>query len=476
MSGCYGSVEMPQVNAWGYRGTLACMRKLVVAASLLFLSTMPSPRFANAQKHGWLGTWTTASFEMPPQNAAMLQQATHLGTELVTVRQVVHLSQGGRMVRVRFSNEFGRAPLTISAAHVAFLSAGSKILLATDKVLLFGGQTSVTIPAGGFVATDAVMERVPIFSDLVISIALPAQAIPSITFHNLALQTAFFAAGDQTSASELSQAGLRPPGLGQPDLDRPIQAPAGNRNIVDTPRKADVVVPAVTPPLLGQSESWFFLKDVEVDAGKKSTAVVCLGDSITDGAGSTTETNRRYPDVLVGLAAQLSKTMYVAMLNAGIGGNRLLADGTGPVASQRLDRDVLSQPGARTVILLEGINDIGGTKGAISAQDIIAALTAVAVRVHGAGMHIYGATLTPFQGAGYYTDAGEQTRQQVNAFLRSNTVFDGAVDFDKAIADPAHPAQMLPKYDRGDHLHPSDMGYAAMAAAVPLKDLRRPKK
>ncbi len=452
------------------------MRKLVAAASLLFLSTLFASRDAGAQRHGWLGTWTTANFEMPPANAASLRQTTHLGQELVTLRQVVHLSQGGRMVRVRFSNEFGTAPLTISAAHVAFLSAGSRILPATDKVLLFSGQPAVTIPAGGFVASDSVVERIPIFSDLVISIALPAQAIPVITFHNLALQTAFFAAGDQTAAAELSVAELRPPGLGQPDLARPIQAPAGDRNIVDTPRKADVAVAAAAPPLLAQSESWFFLKDVEVDAGRKSSAVVCLGDSITDGAGSTTETNRRYPDVLEGLAAQLSKTMYVAMLNAGIGGNRLLADGVGPVVAQRLDRDVLSQPGARTVILLEGINDIGGTRGAASAQELIAALTAIAARAHGKGMRIYGGTLTPFQGAGYYTDAGEQTRQQVNAFLRSNTVFDGVIDFDKALADPAHPAQMLAKYDRGDHLHPSDMGYAAMAGAVSLKDLRRPKK
>ena len=452
------------------------MRKLVVSASLLFLCTLPAAQHARAQKHGWLGTWTTANYEMPPANAATLQQTTHLGAELVTVRQVVHLSQGGHMARVRFSNEFGKAPLTISAAHIAFLSAGSKILPSTDTVLLFGGQPSITIPAGGFVASDSVTKRFPIFSDLVISIALPPQAIPSITFHNLALQTAFFAAGDQTGAPELSPAELRPPGLGQPNLDRPIQAPAGDRRIVDTPRKSDVVVAAATPPLLAQSESWFFLKDVEVDAGKKSSAVVCLGDSITDGAGSTTETNRRYPDVLEGLAAQLPKSMYVAMLNAGISGNRLLADGAGAAAAQRLERDVLSQPGAKTVILLEGINDIGGTRGAVSAQEVIAALTAIATRVHAQGLLIYGATLTPFQGAGCYTEAGEQTRQQVNAFLRSNTVFDGSVDFDKAIADPAHPEHMLPKYDGGDHLHPSDMGYAAMAGAVPLKFLRRPKK
>ncbi len=452
------------------------MCKPVVAAALLLLTTAVTTCLpARAQKHGWLGTWTTANFDMPTAQAETLKQTTHLGAETVTVRQVVHLSQGGRMVRVRLSNEFGTAPLTLSAAHIAFLSVGSTVLPGTDRVLLFGGQTSVTIPAGGFVASDAVVERVPIFSDLVISMAVPAQAIPVVTFHGLALQTAFFARGEQTGALELSSPELRPPGLGTPDLAAPVQAPVGEKNVVDSPQPSTVAVGAPTPPLVAQSQSWFFLKDVEVDAGRKSSAVVCLGDSITDGYGSTTETNRRYPDVLEGLAAQLPKTMYVSMLNVGIGGNRLLSSGVGPTADARLDRDVLTQAGVRTVLLLEGINDVGGSHGTVTAQEVIAALTALATRAHGKGLRIYGATLTPFEGAGYYTDAGEQTRQQVNNFLRTNTVFDGLIDFDKAVRDPDHPGRFLPKYDRGDHLHPSDLGYAAMATAVPLKLLRRPK-
>lgn len=451
------------------------MRKLTVAASSLLFALGATHGQAHAQKHGWLGTWTTANYGMPADQAATLQKTTQIGTQLVTLRQVVHLSQGGRMVRVRFSNEFGTAPLTISAAHLAFLSAGSSILPKTDRVMTFGGKTAVTIAPGEFVASDAVTERVPIFSDLVISIALPAQAIPSITFHNLALQTAFFAAGDQTGALQLSSSELPPPGLGQPDLTRPVQTPIASRPVVKTSTNPSVTAGQPAAPLLAQSGSWFFLKDVEVDANKKSLAVVCLGDSITDGLGSTTETNRRYPDVLEGLAAQLSKTMYTSVLNAGISGNRLLSDGAGQAAFKRLERDVFSQPGARIAILLEGINDIGGARGALSSQDIIGALTEIANQAHQRGMRIYGATLIPFEGSGYYTNAGEQVRQQVNVFLRSNTVFDGTVDFDKAFADPQHPTRMLPKYDHGDHLHPSDAGYAAMAAAVNLKDLRRPR-
>ncbi len=438
--------------------------------SLAFLALLALPLAANAQSRGWLGTWTTANFPLPPQSAA----ATRLGTQPVTLRQVVHLSQGGKMLRIRFSNEFGTTPLTISAAHVAFLAAGSRILPATDRTLLFSGQASITIPAGGVVATDPVKERVPIFSDLVISTALPAQAIPVITHHALALQTTFIATGDQTAALEFASPLLRPPGLTAPDVAAPIQAPVGDKPIVRSPRGVNNTTASGPSPLLLQTGSWFFLKDVEVNAVKKSAALVCFGDSITDGMGSTTETNRRYPDVLEGLAAQLPKTMYVATLNAGISGNRLLHDGAGPSAADRMERDVLSQPGARWVILLEGINDIGGARGVdVTAEEIIAAQTALAQRAHARGLKIYGATLTPFEGAGYYTEAGERIRQQVNAFLLSNTVFDGVIDFDKATRDPNHPTRFLPKYDHGDHLHPSDLGYAAMAAAVPLKLLHR---
>ncbi len=213
--------------------------------------------------------------------------------------------------------------------------------------------------------------------------------------------------------------------------------------------------------------SWFFLKDVEVDAEKKSSAVVCFGDSITDGTGSTPETNRRWPDVLAPLLAAGKHTARISVLNVGIGGNRLLHDGTGPKASDRFDRDVLTQPGAKYVILLEGINDIG--HGGVTAQQLIDSMTELASRAHSKGLQIFGGTLTPYQGAGYYTPRGEQTRQTVNAFLRSNTVFDGVIDFDKAVQDPKAPEQFLPKYDHGDHLHPSDLGYAAMAPAISLK-------
>lgn len=444
------------------------MRSFAAAALLLFAST-PLIAQKHEKKRDWLGTWTTADMPMDAGAAARL----HFGEGPMTVRQVVHISQGGKRVRVRFSNEFGTAPLQIGAAHLAFLSAGSRILTETDKPLLFSGQTSVTIPVGGVVASDAVVERVPIFSDLVISIAIPAQAAPTVTAHIAARATTYIAAGDQTAAREFSSPLIAPPGLTQPDITAAVSAPPGDLTVVraNKPSSTTEAASGVLPGSIVQSSSWFFLKDVEVDAGRKSSALVCFGDSLTDGAGSTTETNRRWPDALAPLLQADSHTENIAVLNTGIGGNRLLHDGVGPKASARFDRDVLSQPGVRSVILLEGINDIGS--GTTDAQPLIAAMTDLANRAHARGLRIFAGTLTPYEGAGYYTAAGEAVRQQVNAFLRSNTVFDGYIDFDKALQDPQHPTRMLAKYDHGDHLHPSDTGYAAMAAAIPLKLLRK---
>ena len=446
-------------------GTLADMRKLAIALVLLSSSSLW------AQRYGWLGTWTTANMPMEPQYAAKL----HFGESAITLRQVVHISQGGKQVRVRFSNEFGSEPLQISAAHLAFLSAGSKILRETDRPLLFNGQPSVTIPPGGVAASDLVKETVPIFSDLVISTALPAQTIPVITHHSAAHTTTFIADGDQTAELEFGSPLRISPGLAKPDVGAPLQSGTSDKPIVEPvrPTTTEQTVGGKAAPerSLTQTNSWFFLKDVEVDAEKKSAALVCFGDSITDGSGSTPETNRRWPDVLAPLLAAGKHTGHISVLNAGIGGNRLLHDGTGPMAGSRFERDVLTQPGAKYVILLEGINDIG--HGDITAQQLIDSMTDVAGRAHAKGLKIFGGTLTPYEGAGYFSPEGEQTRQAVNAFLRANTVLDGVIDFDKATQDPQDPARFLPKFDHGDHLHPSDLGYAAMAPAVPLKLFKR---
>ena len=331
------------------------------------------------------------------------------------------------------------------------------------------GQAGVTIPAGGFIASDAVQQVTPAYGDLVITMVLPAQSIPVVTQHSLGLTATYIVPGNRVGDEQFAPPSTPPPGLSAPDVTAPIQQP--------DPTARPVVkqgAPAATETLRGPVTiltSFLFLKDVEVDAGRHSKAVVCFGDSITDGYGSTPDTNRRYPDQFSGLLSATKHEINVAVLNAGISGNRLLQDGTGPKASDRFQRDVLSQQGVTHVILLEGINDIG--HGGVTAQQIIDSMTSLAARAHAQHLRIYGATLTPFEGAKYYSPEGESMREQVNAFLRQNKVFDGVIDFDKATRDPQNPKRYLPKYEHGDHLHPSDLGYTAMAATIPVKWFRK---
>jgi lysophospholipase L1-like esterase len=447
--------------------------RLPVAAAILTATFWLIPAYAQSDK-GWLPTWTTAS--MPLTAGSPTAQKLPLGKQDVTLRQIVHISQGGKKLRITFTNEFGTTPLHIAAVHVAFLSAGSKILPATDRTLTFGGQPSITIAPGKIAASDAVSETVPIFSDLVISSAIPAQALPRITYHSLGLATTFIAAGDQTTEEEFNSPAAVPPGVSKPDVTALITAPVGEKAIV-APSPPPQAAQGSGPDLLAQSTSWYFLKNVEVNDTRKSAAIVTFGDSITDGAQSTPETNRRYPDALAPLLAANKKTKAMAVLNVGISGNRILHEGTGPSALERFDRDVLTQPRARFVILLEGINDIGHTATPpllpVTASEIIEGMKTLIQRAHSKGLVIFAGTLTPIGGAGYDKPGADETRQQVNAFILTGNAFDGVIDFDKALRDPQHTEKMLKKYDSGDHLHPSDAGYAAMAAAVDLKLFRK---
>jgi len=421
--------------------------KISRASLLLSLGLVLIPNVsAIAQKDAdWTGTWTAAAM-------GQKAESTHLplGSEDVTLRQVVHISQGGKQLRVTFTNEFGTTPLHISAAHVAFLSAGSNILPQTDKALTFSGKADVVIPPGQFIASDAVKETVPIFSDLVITTAIPQQEMPTYTYHALGLTTSWFAPGNDVSATEIAT----------PPTTSPVNQQAASDST------GGVVV----------SKSWYFLKNVEVNRERKSAAIVTLGDSITDGAASTPNTNRRWPDQLAPLLAAQKKTKHLAILNAGISGNRILHFGAGPSALDRFNRDVLLQPGAKYVVMLEGINDIGNmhrtAEDAITEQQLLDAYTTLANKVHSTGLKFIVATMTPYQGAKYYSEDGEQIREHVNQFLRTSKLFDGVIDFDKITSDPEHPLMFLPKYDSGDHLHPSDAGYTAMAAGINLKLFR----
>lgn len=353
----------------------------------------------------------------------------------VTLREIAHISAGGAQIRVRFTNEFGADPLTIRDAHVALSASGSKIQPGTDHALTFGGASAVRIPEGAVMYSDPVDLKVAPLSDLAVSFFLPSQVMRSETFHSSAQRDNFIAQGDVAQATDLAE-------------------------------------PTVTT-------SWYFFDGIDVTAEDGSRAVVALGDSITDGAHSTHNANHRWPNYLAARLQDDPALQHISVLNVGIGGNRILNDGYGPNALSRLDRDLLAQNGVKYVIVLEGINDIGRLKQLSSLNDEVTAeqleqgLKQIADVAHQHGIKAFGATITPYQGAGYYTERGEQIREAVNQWIRNSGTFDGVVDFDKATLDPLHPLAFDPRYDSGDHLHPNDAGYRSMADAVNLALFQR---
>lgn len=383
------------------------------------------------ERASWVGTWATG----PAGPAAAPPQFDNQ-----TLRQIVHTSVGGNRVRVRISNTFGASPVVIGSAHVARRSSGSSIVAGTDRALTFSGKSSFTIPAGALVLSDPVTLEVPALSDLAVSIYLPQPAAAD-TMHLLALQTNYVAPGDETGAVALSG---------------------------ETP-----------------TTTWYFLTGVDVSTGRREGAsVVCLGDSITDGANSTTDENHRWPDFLARRLQARHGLRHIGVLDQGIIGNRILhpteptlGNLFGPAGLARFDRDVLAQAGVRYLIVLLGINDIGHPGSAapltdeVSAEEIEAGLTQFVSRAHEKGIKVMGATLTPFENttiAGFYSPEKEVKRQAVNHWIRTSHAYDAVVDFDAAVRDPSHPARMLPQYDGGDHLHPSDLGHEVMGNAVPL--------
>ena len=362
----------------------------------------------------WVGTWNASP------------QAAWYPLELngQTIRQIAHVSIGGTRVRVRLSNAYGANPLLIGAARVGLRSTGASIVPGSGRVLTFNGSESTTIPAGALAISDPVSLRVPDRGDLAVSIYVPGKELAA-TEHSLGLQTTYISsAGDFSGADSL--------------------------------------------PTVTTTESFFFLTGVEVDASTTARAIVTLGDSITDGLHSTPDANKRWPNRL---AERLrSGGNKIAVLNAGISGNRLLHDTVGTNAAARFDRDVLVQSSARYLIVLLGINDIG-FPGTATADDIIAGHRQIIHRAHALGLKVYGGTLTPFEAflpGIYYTPGGEVKRQAVNQWIRTSKAYDAVIDFDKAIRDPGNPAKIRPAYDSGDNLHPNDAGYQAMADAIDL--------
>ncbi len=372
--------------------------------------------FAGAPER-WVPTWTTSPASAPATTAFENQ----------TLREIVHVSLGGSRVRVRFSNTLGTETLWINAAHVALRSQESAIVPGTDRELTFGGDQAALVPTGAVVVSDPVNLDVPAQADLAISVYVGGNFGPPTT-HGTALETSFISTpGNFTAATVM---------------------PVGS---------------TIT-------RSWYYLADVEVTASADTRVVVTLGDSITDGTASTPDTNRRWPDFLFQRLRDVGINMAVA--NQGISGNRILHDGAGPNALARFDRDVLSHNGVTHVVLLEAINDIGQSflnpPLAVSAASLIQGYRQLIARAHLKGLKIIGATLTPYEGAGYFSEPGELDREALNDFIRNSGEFDGVIDFDLATRDPANPRHFNPAYNSGDNLHPNDAGYRAMADSIDL--------
>ncbi|MCM4075962.1 SGNH/GDSL hydrolase family protein [Paractinoplanes hotanensis] len=407
---------------------------LTSGAAVTAAAGLPAPAHAHAwSTDGWTATWAAAPTTVPPTPPTVLASQT--------VRQIVHTSVGGDEIRIRVTNEFGNGPLRLGAARVALRSgegASTGIVPGSDRRVTFGNRAAVTIPAGSPLVSDPVRLRVTPGADLAISLYLPART-PVTTLAAFAFQDNVIADGDVTAAR--------------------------------------TVTPVAT---IGQ---YLFLSGVAVR--REARAVVTLGDSITNGANTASNLNHRWPDLL---AARLR---HVGVANVGISGNRLLHDPNpapgsdaegfaayfGHSALRRFDRDVIAQPGAAYLVVLLGVNDLGhpGTVApaseVVSADDLIGGHRQLIARAHSAGLVAIGATVLPFKGdtLGFYSEANERKRDVLNRWIRSGGEYDGVVDFDRALRDPADPLRLHPAYDSGDGLHPNDAGMAAMADAVPLR-------
>jgi lysophospholipase L1-like esterase len=406
------------------KSTVAACLVLAVLASLALTATTASSVDRDANL--WVGTWASA-----PMLALVTTPPTSPELNDATLRQIVHVSIGGASIRVRFSNTFGATPLEISSAHVAVSAGPGAIRPDSDKALTFSGQPSVSIPAGAPIFSDPLAFNLAAQSDLAITIHI-ATAPDAVTTHPGSRATSYLQSGDAVSAADLSSA--------------------------------------------TKVEHWYFLDDVDVQSSAAAGAVVTFGDSITDGAHSTENANTRWPDDLARRLAANKKTAGIGVLNEGIGGNRLLHDMTGPNALARFDRDVLSQSGVRWLIILEGINDLGAhgrtplrDEKIPTAQELIAAYQQMILRAHTHRIRVFGATILPYQGAGYFSSVGEADRQTINQWIRTSGAFDAVIDLDAATRDPQKPTQLAPTADSGDHLHPGDVGYKAMADAIDLK-------
>ena len=416
---------------WGSLTRRALMRGAL--AAILVAGVLPGCAHTNKKSLNAYASWSAAPQDY---NEPFLPAQPPLAFNNQTLRQVLRVAIGGDQVRVRFSNLFGKAPITISGAHIARSTGGSSIEPASDTELKFNGQAAVTIPAGGELWSDAAALKVPALGTLAVSMFLAAET-PVATVHSLGLQTNYVAAGNALSQETLAGAETR--------------------------------------------GSYYFLSGVDVLTATKANVVVAIGDSLTDGAGTTPDTDNRWTNSLAKRLQSDTSAGAVSVVNAGILGGRIASHGIGPKGVDRFERDVLGQSGVSHVIILLGINDIAFPAFAPNQEVTDAQLTAgmqsMIDMAKARGLKVLVGTLLPFKGATvlgqpYYSEEFDRRRQVFNAWIRSNPAIDHVIDFEQAVRDPANPLVLLPDYDSGDHLHLNNKGAEAMAKAVELSLLK----
>ncbi len=374
---------------------------------------------ASAGPAKWVGTWSTAPQLVEPNNNPPSPGLSHN-----TLRQIVRVSLGGDTLRMRFSNEFSTSPVTLNEVHLALSLGQGAIEAATDRVLLFNGKTTVTMEPGAAAISDPLPFSLQPRTDVAITIHFAATSA-DVTGHPGSRTTSYLLAGDQTSRADFSGA--------------------------------------------VRTDHWYVIHTIDVKAPDSSAAIVLLGDSITDGRGSGTNQQNRWPDELARRLQENPLTQQVAVLNQGIGGNCVLGSCLGPSALNRFERDVLAQSSVRWLIILHGINDIGGAQGTGVGSKLIGAYTSMIHSAHAHGILVYGATLLPMGGSSYDTPAHEAERQIVNQWIRRSGLFDAVIDLDRALRSPADTLRLRPEADTGDHLHPNETGHRLMAEAVDLQ-------
>jgi lysophospholipase L1-like esterase len=410
-----------------------------------FAAALPSATGTeNKTSQNWMATWITANMDLSNTQMAVVSNAYHDLTEFnnQTIRGMVHTTIGGQAIRIRVDNTFGTRPITFDEVFVGKQNQGASLRAGSNRAVTFNGAKAVTIPEGGEALSDEIPLAVDAQQNLAISLYTWKATGPA-TVHRSAFQTNYVSDAGNFAAEESA---------------RPFSKTTG---------------------------SWFFLKEVDVLASKETAgAIVALGDSITDGSSSRNDAYDRWTDVLARRLNANHPPQTFSVLNAGIGGNRVLSSSPcfGENALARLDRDVFAPSGVRAIILFEGTNDIGQpdtpvdakfasclAKTHISADDLIAGYKQIITQAHARHLKIYGATILPFQGFKGWTEKGEVVRRVANRWILESHAFDGVIDFSSALADPANSAQLATQYDSGDHLHPNSPGHEAMARAIDLK-------